>query len=394
MEKAIMQAMEEALWERLFRKETNLFYDFVSSYDAASALDHLPYPDEIAHQVPNPCGWGTGMEDSMLNGGAMLDILCMRGEKEEKKRASRVFQGLRLSATVHGKRGFIARSISPRDGRSCYINSSRDQYTLFVYGIWKYFHSSLSSEKEKEQIRDLLSGIAEFCEKETMLLRLDGAPGLVCRLTGEIGLHEVMRLPMFFAAAWDVTRNPHWFDLYRHFAHPGIQKNLEFSSKKNWWYMELNQMVVSLLLIASFDSELAPLCRNILAMAAGQAEKMLAAHREYWKNIHLDTSALPGDWRSAPFHLRMSDPEMTGALYHGYPYYCPQLNPEFRRVQEKLRELGQVAFVLFSIQKTSEWTEYFFQEVSQIDFSAHATYAPMNLLHAWTALNTKSGIHP
>lgn len=385
----IMQTAEQYIWKRLFREETNLFYDFVSSYDD-SAFGHLPLPEEIAKQIPNPCGWGTGMEDSMLNGGAMLDVLCLRGRKEDAQRASRIFRGLRLAATVHGRRGFVARSVSPLDGRSCYINSSRDQYTLFVYGLWKYFHSPLSSELEKEQIRDLLSAVAEYCEDRDFLRRLDGAPGLVCRLTGEIGIHEVMRLPMFFAAAWDVTGNPHWFELYRRHAVPGIRRNLEFRSKTDWWYMELNQMTVSLLLLAAVDPELAPSCREILRMAADRAAEMLAAHREYWKTIELDESVLPGNWRSMPFRLCHYYPVDAGSLYYGFPYYCPSPEPEFSRVQEKLRELGQVAFVLFSVRRAPEWEDYFLRQVAQIDFTRHATYAPVNLLHAWTARNSDS----
>jgi hypothetical protein len=66
------------VWNRLFCEKTDLFYDYLVSDAADAATCHLPPPETIALQVPNPCGWSTGMEDSMTYGGIMLDTVVAR----------------------------------------------------------------------------------------------------------------------------------------------------------------------------------------------------------------------------------------------------------------------------------------------------------------------------
>ena len=111
MREKLAKSMNNAwdnVWNRLFSDKTNLFYDFVSSYDYEHRFDHLPTDDEITAQIPNPCGWGTGMEDSMLNAGPILDVIIMRYEQSEeaylRELADKVFKGMELCATVHGKK--------------------------------------------------------------------------------------------------------------------------------------------------------------------------------------------------------------------------------------------------------------------------------------------------
>ena len=62
----------EVVLKRYFCPETELFYDFVVD-DNGNAWHHLPKPSQIANSYPNPCGWGTGMEDSSMNGGSAID---------------------------------------------------------------------------------------------------------------------------------------------------------------------------------------------------------------------------------------------------------------------------------------------------------------------------------
>jgi hypothetical protein len=62
---------------------------------------------------------------------------------------------------MHGVKGFVARNVCPEDAKSTYINSSRDQVTHFVHGLWQYFHSPLPDEATKQQIRIILAGVAE-----------------------------------------------------------------------------------------------------------------------------------------------------------------------------------------------------------------------------------------
>ncbi|MEI3005224.1 MAG: hypothetical protein V8T87_11475 [Victivallales bacterium] len=86
--------------------------------------------------------------------------------------------------TVHGQDGFIARGISPHDGKSCYSNSSRDQFTLAVYGMWRFLKGCAISgilPGERNQVppfrRELLR--TDDYTGTSHLLRLDGHQAVV-----------------------------------------------------------------------------------------------------------------------------------------------------------------------------------------------------------------------
>ncbi|HEY1082589.1 MAG TPA: hypothetical protein VGE29_10025, partial [Prosthecobacter sp.] len=120
-EKAIQQAWD-ITWGRFFSPKTQLFYDYLSSYEAGQELAHLPTAEEVAKQFPNPCGYSTGMEDCMILGGAMLSVLSDRydvtHEPDLKASIDQVFQGVKLCMTVHGVEGYVARGVSPKDGKN------------------------------------------------------------------------------------------------------------------------------------------------------------------------------------------------------------------------------------------------------------------------------------
>jgi hypothetical protein len=180
------------------------FGDYLSSYEKGKEQAHLPTADEVKRQYPNPCGYSTGMEDGAILGGAMLSVLCDRFEvtKDESLRdkAASVFAGLNRCVTVHGVKGFVARNVCPEDAKSVYINSSRDQVTHFVHGLWQYFHSPLPDEATKQQIRVILADVAERMiefvtpENDYDFCRADGTrcPLGICRMW-KVQPHEAAR---------------------------------------------------------------------------------------------------------------------------------------------------------------------------------------------------------
>ena len=180
--------------DRFFCDETNLIYDFL--IDEGNAWHHLPKPEDINKQRPNPCGWGTGMEDCVLNGGSVLDGIVAEYSvtKNPKLKAlsDKILKGMMLCATVSEDSGFVARGGSPFDGKSYYINSSRDQYTHWVYGAVRLFASPLSDEAQKEEIKKVIVAIAEKCLREVTpendynMLRADGKIGMVNKMWGDI----------------------------------------------------------------------------------------------------------------------------------------------------------------------------------------------------------------
>lgn len=217
MEQNKINALWHHIRNNLFSPETNLIYDCRTSPDPAQRFAFLPTPEEIAVDFPNPCGWSTGMEDCMLNAGSVLDTLALERESGETDEvfAGRILDGIFRCTTVHGRPGFVARGLSPYDGRSCYSNSSRDQFSLAVYGVWRYWRAFRNAPAaNREQARNILRSIAEFCEARVTpennydLGRLDGGRALVSKMW-ESAAHEALRLPMIYAAAFEATGEPH-----------------------------------------------------------------------------------------------------------------------------------------------------------------------------------------
>jgi len=234
--------------QEYFLEKLNLIYDYRTSLEHEHRFDHLPTPDEISHCIPNPCGWTTGMEDAMINGGVALDMYLDLGDAAW---ARKIYRGLKRCGTVSGVPGFVARSVSPRDGVSFYPESSRDQYTHYVYGLWSYFRSPFATAEEKLEITGLLVDVARFCEtyvteeNDWTLPRADfGSPrSSVCKLW-HVNPHEAARLPMFYAAAYAVSDDIHWLDCCRKYAGPAAAESMNLRPK-SYHSFALMQMLCS-----------------------------------------------------------------------------------------------------------------------------------------------------
>jgi len=395
--------MEEAwsyLWNKLFYEETGLFYDYLTSREHEKRFSHLPQSDEIEKQFPNPCGWGTGMEDSMLNAGSVMEVLRLRKEmaadKESLSLAKKVLGGMLRCTYSHGVPGFVARSISPWDKRSCYANSSRDQFTLCVYGAWRFLRSFQDAdEKDLKDARQLLVDIATYCElvvtpeNADNLLRLDGKPGLVCHML-DVRVHEIMRLPMFYAAAWDASGDHHWFDLYRRYAIPGIEENLRLDPAWPWWDVEFSQMQLSLALLAEVESddELRGKYLRAMFLTAELSNKYFEAEIRKGKTFSGDWSSLNHNWRQMPLALcgtTIQNPEQS-SLYGGYAYVQPQFPSSYMDPYSILRALGNLMYTQMLCQ---DWTpkqevlESFLSLAAKPDYKTHGSDGPINILHGY-----------
>jgi len=335
-------------WSRFYLPKVQTFGDYLGSYEKGKEQAHLPTAEEIKRQYPNPCGYSTGMEDGAILGGAMLSVLCDRfavtGEESLRETAAQVFAGLRLCATVHGVRGFVARNVCPEDGRSIYINSSRDQVTHFVHGLWQYYHSPLSGEATRQQIRGLLADVAERMiafvtpENDFDFCRADGrrCPLGICRMWN-VQPHEAARLPMIYAAAWDVTGDERYRQQWRRYVGEAIEQSAEPGEQKPAY--ALLQMQCSLELLHELEPE--PKLKETIHA------RMTKVHELAAKRF---ASVLTKIAKKSPEEMRMLGPDwrQVPEWKDQKGYMNPQWGP-YREIWQLTREAGESALILLMV---------------------------------------------
>ena len=378
-----IETARDILWRRFYRAGTSLFYDYLTAYDDDHCQDHLPTAREVREQVPNACGWGTGMEDSMISAGVMLVALCDQyeatGAAALAQDASRVFAGMVACAQVHGVRGFVVRSICLEDGRSVYTNTSRDQYTHYVHGMWRFYNSPLSTPDQRSKIQEIISWICQFMEREVVpehgydLPLLDGyRPSAVSRMW-EVAPHEAARLPMFYAAGWRLTDDAHWEDLYRQYAWPAAQQTLQVGDSGVSLGYAFYQMQCSLELLYEVeeDEELRAAYRQGMEIGARcMARKALRAAVD---GEACDLSLLCQDWRQRPLQRGSND------------YRCPAWG-DFLKTFLAVRESGEAPLVMLmcpDFDFTATHQDRLARSILRPDFERHAGYGTLKLLAAY-----------
>lgn len=291
-------------WERFFHPNTEMFYDYLSSYEEGKWLSHLPVAEEVKRQYPNFQGYDTGMEDCMISAGVMLTMIvdqyAVTKDEQLRRFAHTVFRGIKRCTT---EGGFFARCVCTEDHQSIYINSSRDQYTHAVHGLWYYFNSPLCDTKTREEIGILLSAYADRMIRNVIpgndydFLRADGTRDTrgISRMWNVQG-HEAARLPMIYAAAWNATENEAYYQLYRKYIVPAIDQSFIVSDKTTTYaYL---QMVCSLELLESLEKEttLKEKIRQVKQMIAERCKSRLVNADQ--KAPTLDLTRAGTDWRT------------------------------------------------------------------------------------------------
>ncbi len=393
----------EYLYSKFFYEKTNLFYDYRISQDADGLISHLPPPEHIRRSIPNPCGWGSGMEDSMISGGLALDLIIHRYDIEKDPDlipvAQRIFQGMYHCATVSDCKGFLARSVSPVDGITHYMDSSRDQYTHWVFSALHYYHSSIISEKEKTQIQEVLIAFAKRAEQNITeenswnYLREDGKRGAVVGMWGNIHPHEAFRLPMIYLAAWEVSRNQHFCDLYLQFRDKALEKSesIDLVNAPPLLF-GLSQMMHSLRFAYDYDPDEAFQVRCLALMqrlARYGYDKAIEHAKENSKpeNVEL-LNYIPKPWNEVPAYLDL--------ILDDYAYFVPsQLftwRPNLGMARRNLANVGDAASV-FALCPDTLYDEELMQAVTTmldvVDYEKHYTNGPLYLLAAYWALKNK-----
>lgn len=382
--------------DNFFSHKTNLLYDFLVRDCEDILVGHLPSPAEINLQIPNPCGWGTGMEDSVLSAGSLLDAVVARYNVTKDKSlyslTDNLFDGM-MRCVVDIDSGFIARSVSPVDGKSFYYDTSRDQYTHWVYAALRLYNSELATKEHKENIRKVLVAVAKRMElnvtfeNDYNFLRYDNKTSIAGKMAGELGCHEYLRLPFFYAAAWYVSRDNHWFDMYMVCRDDAFGETISFDAKKygNRCYPVL-QMQYSLRALYDIDPDL-DFKNNVLYLLNKVAESYSDFAPKMSKNLCENIDAPENYYQYRPWNkVRM--------LYNGYIGERVYFNPAQSEMKENrgfynIRNVGEAVSIL-ALCPNYKFGEEQYNALKNlcdaIDYTKICNYSPMLLACGWWLL--------
>ena len=297
-----------ASWGRFYKPETRLFYDYLTGYERGKELAHLPTAEEVKRQFPNTCGYGTGMEDCMISAGVMLDMIVDRYAvtREENMRdcAREIIKGIRFCALGHGYPGFVARGVCHEDLKSIYISSSRDQYTHVIHGLWAYFRSPLPNDQDKAAIAEIVTAVADrmlknvTTENDYDSLRANGTRDDrgISRMW-QVEAHEAARLPMIYAAAWEVTGRDVYHQAYRKYIAAAAKQTLAVEKLKTLSTWGLLQMQGSLELLSTIETDEAIKQQLLDTMAWASRRGEERARNASKRSASLDLTEAAPDWR-------------------------------------------------------------------------------------------------
>ncbi len=357
----LAQAMDEAwrvTWQRFYRDDSALLYDYLSSYQAGHELDHLPTRQEIESNVPNPMGYDTGMEDGMISAGVMLsavvDHYAVTGDQQLRAKADALLRGIRHCTLDHGATGFVARAVSRDSPRVAYINASRDQVSHAVHGLWLYARSPLCSASSRREIEVLVRAIADRMlrlvtpENNYDFLTLRGTRDPKANSTmWNVQGHEAARLPMIYAVAWSLTQDARYRAAYEQYVDAAIEQSKTFSPKSAMW--ALLQMQCSLEVILALETNAArkaaiqTIMHDVTVCCAKRAQGPDA------RAATLDLTLLAADWR-------------TGG----------GLNATYRPVWYCIRESGEILLTELIDTSTSfpeEQQRFLIRAIERLDFN-------------------------
>lgn len=408
---ALVRQKADDAWRQLttnvLHPKTGILSDGIAPDEKKPGLRcdrYFPTPAEIAKQFPNPAGWGTAMEDGVLHTVPMLLAALARhralGDGESAAVARRIFVGLKRCVEVPGN-GFLARNISPFDLKSFYWNCSRDQYTQWVYGMWRYFKSPLASEKDRTDVARLVKMVAAYHEKnvtaatEFNSVRYDGHPAIYCRMwvadpfkkpvvTAENGgsvdglcAHEVLRLHEIYLAAWVVSGERHWKDLYDGIIEGGLHI-AELPLRKNLAGFTSFQMQLSQRLLWEEDPD--PVRKQrllaLLTRGAGCAAYSFQFTEKGLAALKGDVSAPMTNWRKQKMVYMNSSWFRTDDFIGGFPYLLPDFSGDYGTAYSTVREFGEGLCdrqLAPGLGPSAELDAKFDELMAKIDFRTHCS---------------------
>lgn len=301
-----IDGLHQHIMTYFFHPGVNLIFDYIPPVQATDRWGHLPTVKEIAEEFPNPCGWHTGMEDCALNTGSYLATLVHKydvtGSLADAAEARRLLSGLLHLATVSPEKGFLPRAVLP-DGKTYYPNSSVDQYTMFLYGLWVYYRSSLATDQDRRSIAEVITAIARRTVRDNYeLLSVNGKVAQYCDI-GALSTDRASRLLSLLQFAHLVDPEGGWDTWYaeklqeQSYARLAVLNDPAAVNRYVTYAILQNQVSLVQLAMEEQSLPLRSIYLNALNLGADLVESRVYAYREYTNAIHNDNYVL-GGWRT------------------------------------------------------------------------------------------------
>lgn len=215
------------IMNNLFDEKTGMIYTFINP---ATMKPVFPSVEEVWQSIPNTAGWQTPIEDCCLCGGTSLAAMLLRHQSnpcaETEQSVRNIFRGLKTLASCGRRRGFIARGVLP-DGKTHYMDTSVDQYTHFLFGIWRYFKSPLCSVEDREFIKQKVSDICLQLEEDDFYINTEAGSAATFGDIGALRYSRVERVLQVYAAGWKLTGNAHFEEIYNRLKEEQNGKRME-----------------------------------------------------------------------------------------------------------------------------------------------------------------------
>jgi hypothetical protein len=223
----VLQA-QDRFFERAVHPETHLLYGGIDPEDPQRWTKAVfPTPDDVRRRsgmldlmYHDPADSAKAdiancARDTALFLAAIVDAAAVTKARHLPEQAETLFQGLRALARVAPRKGFVATGILPRD-RTAFLNaSSTDQYTGFVYGLWKYARAPFCPPDARSEIREIIGEICAAIEKDGFaIMAANGIPAPECDIAA-LRSNRSSRILMIYLAGHDLTGNAHWLEIYR-----------------------------------------------------------------------------------------------------------------------------------------------------------------------------------
>ncbi|MBI4027102.1 MAG: hypothetical protein HY360_19105 [Verrucomicrobia bacterium] len=209
-----LESLHARIWSLFYQPKQGILYTFINPRTRQPVL---PTADEVLRCIPNTAGWGTPIEDSCLCAGTYLDAMLLRHAaqptRENERKAREIFRGLMNLAGCGRRRGFIARGLLP-DGKTYYPDTSVDQYTMFLYGLWRYFESPVATSKDRDSIRKIVSNICLQLEEDEFVIQTDAGSVATFSDINAMIYGRVERVLQPFAVGWKICGNLRFAQTY------------------------------------------------------------------------------------------------------------------------------------------------------------------------------------